>query len=370
MLDIYAIYFPQFYETEYNSRWWGDGFTDWELIKKSTPQFSGHKQPRIPKMGFLDQSLLSTIKSQVALAKEYYIKGFNFYHYWFDSTPYLDKPIENFLKLDEKDSFEFFITWANESWTRQWVGKPNNYLLEQRYYESDLDIVNHYSYISSLFNDKRYKKINNKPIYCIYRPELIPNLSHVLDKFNELSILDGFDGIYFIAFRSYDLANANIIYEKFDALLNFNPRYCINFYSNRNLNFYSKYLRELPERFQAKLANIKKHFQKYKIYSYDDYIESLKLSDSYFDNKPIYDSVFPDWDNTPRYGNKATLFKDVTLDKFKRSLSLAYNKQNSFDDKFIIVNAWNEWSESAYLEPDNDIKFLTLEAIKQFVNSN
>ncbi|MGJ7692190.1 glycoside hydrolase family 99-like domain-containing protein [Escherichia coli] len=49
--------------------------------------------------------------------------GFNFYHYWFDGTVLLDKPMQN-LYNDKSIDIEYFFTWANETWTRQWVGRP------------------------------------------------------------------------------------------------------------------------------------------------------------------------------------------------------------------------------------------------------
>ncbi|HIF9075041.1 glycoside hydrolase family 99-like domain-containing protein [Photobacterium damselae] len=368
MLNIYAIYFPQFYVTDENSKWWGKDFTDWDLVKKAEPLFPNHYQPRDPLLGHVDQSLEETIVKQVELAKEYGIDGFNFYHYWFNGVPYLDVPLKNFIN-SKINNFDFFLTWANESWTRQWVGKPNEYLIKQKYYNNNFEIEQHYSYLSSFFRDSRYKKINNKPVYCIYRPELIPNLNNVLEHLNKLAINDGFLGIYFVAFRSYDIPYQELLYASFDAILNFNPRYCINKnLKNRSKSYLDKYLRLLPEKMQSNLALVKSKFQKETVYDYREYVESIKNTETYFGSLPIYESVFPDWDNTARYSNRATFFNNVSNDLFLESLKIAINKQSKFKEKMLFINAWNEWSESAYIEPDNKFGYEKIKIIKSIKN--
>ncbi|WP_135455709.1 glycoside hydrolase family 99-like domain-containing protein [Vibrio echinoideorum] len=363
-MNIYAIYFPQFYPIKENSEWWGKDFTDWELVKSAVPIFEGHIQPRKPKLGYLDQSLSDTIIKQVELAKDYGIDGFNFYHYWFNSTPYLDMPVENFLKSDIH-SFDFFFTWANESWTRQWVGKPNEYLIKQNHYTSKKDIQDHYHYLSKFFKDIRYKKIENEPVYCIYRPELIRNLDEVIEEFNYLARKDGFSGVHFIAFRSYTTLDSSKLYKNFKAIVNFNPRYTNNTFEKRKQAlFFDRLVRSLPEKIQSLLSILRIKLQKKKIFSYSSFLRGLEDSDVRFDSKPVYNTVFPDWDNTPRYGKRATLFKEVSSENFHSALKIASKKCETFDEKMIIINAWNEWSESAYLEPDDRYGYSNLEKVQ------
>ncbi|EGQ8033735.1 hypothetical protein G5Y03_004693, partial [Vibrio parahaemolyticus] len=350
----YPFYFPQLYPTVENDLWWGKGFTDWKLVESAKKNFPEHNQPRTPLLGQLDQSDPSVIKSQCELAKRYGVNGFNFYHYWFDGKVLLNKPVENLLE-DKSIDFEYFFTWANENWTRQWIGDPESLLIKNTY-EDNKELWNeHFLYLLKFFRDCRYTKVNNKPIFCIYRPEIIPNLNEMLDYFAELAVQNGFDGLHYIAMRAYEVFNAEAVYDKFDAIVNFQPRYAINKHLANRSKIVSKaesLARRLPEKWQAIIS--KRFSQKsYRVFSYSDYLETLKLScDLVLNDKTCYQVVFPDWDNTARYSERATLFSDISNDSFRSALEIAINNVANCDNKFVFVNAWNEWSEGAYLEPD------------------
>ena len=84
------------------------------------------------------------------------------------------------------------------------------------------------------------------------------------------------------------------------------------------------------------------------------------------------------WDNTPRKGNNATIFSNFTLTKFKQWLSYLFfkyenNKNLDTEEKFIFINAWNEWAEGTYLEPDQKYGHGYLNAVyevkKNFVSN-
>ncbi|MCY9872550.1 glycoside hydrolase family 99-like domain-containing protein [Vibrio barjaei] len=367
MIDVFAFYFPQLYVTEENSLWWGEGFTDWQLTKEAKPLFEGHHQPRVPRLGYQDQSSPQVLNNQVQLASRYGLAGFNFYHYWFDSKAYLDVPILNLLSDKSLDT-KFMLTWANESWTRQWVGKPNEYLIEQKYYSNQSEVDKHYRYLSKCFLDHRYYRIDGRPVLAIYRPELIPDLRSVLARFNSLAQDDGFKSIYFMACRSYDLPNSRELYHDFQGIINFNPRYVVNsFLKDSKVTGLEKYFRLLPEKWQSKLVTIRNVNKKHVIYSYRDVVKAFNHVPAFEGDIPVYQSVFPDWDNTARYSSRATLFSDVTEARFKEMIKLAISNSTESHEKVLFVNAWNEWSESAYLEPDTTKGYKYLEILSEAV---
>lgn len=364
---VFGFYFPQFYAIPENNNWWGEGFNDWKLVREATPiTNANNNQPRVPgRLGYYDQSSPDIIIEQAKLAKKYGLSGFNFYHYWFDGKVLLDKPMQNLLDNKNID-IEFFFTWANESWTRQWVGKPNEILIKQSHTADEGIWDNHYNYLKDFFNDKRYTKIDNKPVFCIYRPELINDLNVFLKYFNKKARSDGYDGFYFIAFRSYSILDANTIYAGFDSLLNFQPRFSFNKYlknKNKLINLLEKIARSLPEQVQLKIISALKN-KAHTAYDYNEFIQTLGRDRS-FNGKTVYQSICPDWDNTARYKEKSTFFVNTSVQAFENGLNIIRENLKDCEEKIVFINAWNEWSESAYLEPDLVNQYAYLEAVRR-----
>lgn len=351
---VFPLYFPQLYSIPENDEWWGSGFTDWKLVESAGPIFDGHYQPREPLLGYVNQSLPSTIKQQCDLAKSYGVTGFNFYHYWFDGKVLLDAPATNLLN-DKTIKFDFFFTWANENWTRQWIGKPNEILIKNNYQRLEVMWNQHFEYLLNFFKDERYSKVDGKPIFCIYRPEIIANLDCMIDFFQRRAKEEGFEGVYLIAMRAYVISNPEKIYDKFDSIINFQPRFALNKYlsaRSKFTRFLESVARRFPEYIQSRLAFFISN-KKHTIYSYSDYIDTLNNEDDYcFGSKDCYQMIFPDWDNTARYGVRATLFSNVSVEQFNKAIESVVEGQKNFKNKFLFINAWNEWSEGAYIEPD------------------
>ena len=78
----------------------------------------------------------------------------------------------------------------------------------------------------------------------------------------------------------------------------------------------------------------------------------------------------PSFDNTPRRGNRALVLDSSSPMLFKMWLSdiIKETKKNKkLDDKIIFLNAWNEWAEGAYIEPDLKWQYGYLEAVRDAI---
>jgi hypothetical protein len=361
-----AFYFPQFHPIKENNRWWGDGFTDWDLVKKAKKYDSEQNQPRIPlDSNYYDLSNSESITWQVELAKKFGLGGFNFYHYWFDGKLILEKPMELFLE-NRNNQLDFCITWANETWTKQWIGS-SEVLIEQRHCNNKEIWNNHFNYLLKFFKDRRYIKIDNKPIFCIYRPELNKEMDEYIDFFNKKAIENGFKGIYFIGMKSYDIDKESIVYRNFNAKMFFQPRYLFNkkFFQRKSLTSkIEKKLRLLPEKIQLFIGRMKFLFEKNKKIDYTAFGEEL-LNLASNTKEKIYQSIIVDWDNTARYKKRSKFFINTSPFNFEKYLSRLTKIEKEKNNEFIFINAWNEWSEGAYLEPDTKNKCEYLEVIKK-----
>lgn len=386
-MKIIAFYLPQFHVINENNEWWGNGFTEWTNTKKSKPLFKDHYQPREP-LGDNYYNLLDdeVKKWQVKLAKNNGVYGFCFYHYWFkDGKKLLEKPIEQYLKNKELD-LPFCLSWANEPWSRRWDGSEHKVLMPQEYGGQD-EWKDHFNYLLPFFKDKRYITSVGKPIFIIYKPDIIPCLNEMIDFWQDLAKYNGLQGISFV----YQYPNFHLDMNKddsrFDMAIEFEPMYSLT--RSRFNKKTSEKIKELHELYRL---NFKAFFNRSKqiINGLMDRNLSPKLSFRFtvtdirdydvlvnksITNMPVTEKavpgVFTNWDNTPRRGQNATLFIGSTPKKFKEYLSIQIKRAKEIYKKdMIFVNAWNEWAEGAYLEPDKKYGYAYLQAVKDALIEN
>lgn len=356
-----AFYLPQFHEIKENNEWWGKGFTDWNNVKKARPFFSNHRQPRVPlNKKYYDLSNIDDIKKQVDLANEYGIYGFCFYHYWFDGKLLLEKPIE--LLHRRKDiNIKFCFSWANEPWARTWDGKNNDILINQNYGE-ETDWGNHFMYFLEYFNDDRYIKINNMPMLLIYKSKSIPRFKEMVRYWNELAIEHGYNGIYLVdTLRDKNISSDSKL---FNAYVEFEPARSLNTISARELwtaRFHREFLGLINKiTKKRKLENKIKQFR---------FVaeKSVRLSEN--NPKNTYCGVFCGWDNSPRKNTRATIITEpskIEFEKYLKTKNKIVIEHNDYDNQYVFINAWNEWAEGTYLEPDTINKYKYLEVIRKY----
>lgn len=349
-MKLIAFYLPQFHVIPENDQWWGKGFTEWTNTRKAKALFKGHYQPREPlNDNYYDLSDKRIMIWQADLAKYFGIYGFCYYHYWFNGKILLEKPLENMLASRSVD-IPFCLSWANEPWTRRWDGLNQEVLMPQSY-GSDQDWQHHFMYLAQYFKDNRYIMINNKPVFIIYRTKKIDNADAMINCWNELARNMGFEGLYIIeTLNSYQ---KEPFIKQSSAVLEFEPMYTLtHFYPRsikimdiaRNMTLYNR-------------VNTKKYVNVWK-----QIIQKGLLS---FDGRKTIPGAFIDWDNTPRMNNKGFAIRGANPEKFKYFFLLQLKKAiQDYKSDFLFINAWNEWAEGAYIEPDKRYGYQYLSAIK------
>ncbi len=349
---LIAYYLPQFYPDPHNTEWWGRGTTEWTNVSKAVPQYLGHDQPHLPgELGYYDLRVKENMYRQIELAKFYGIYGFCFYFYWFDGERLLDLPFNAFVN-DKSIDFPFSICWVNESWTRQWSEASDTPLIVQNASEESYK-----AFIEScvdLFSLPNYIRVKGCPIFTVYRPRHIPNPREVISYWRKyVKEKTGLE-LYIIASLGSareERESAKYLEQGFDA--------CSEFAIGPQLS----YMKKITSTKEFVCENFEGE-----IYDYKDLVETkgyLKLP-----NHKIYRAISPMWDNTARKKNRGLILDGSTPELYKQWLFdiIQETKENhTTEDNLIFVNAWNEWAEGAYLEPDLRWKYGYLEATRDAI---
>jgi len=334
---LIALHLPQFHPIPENDTWWGPGFTEWTNVVSAVPQFSGHEQPRLPAdLGYYDLRVPEVRAKQASLARAHGIEAFCYWHYWFGGQRLLERPVNEILASGEPD-FPFCLAWANETWSRRWLGQEKDVLVKQVY--SPEDNCRHAAWLAEAFADSRYLRINGRPIFAIYRPGDLPDLKHFADAVRGACKLRGVSDPHIIGVNSHQ--HADWRQRGLDANLDFEPQ-----------------LGVLPNFLASGL----------KVF---DYASARKLMHGRKRNYPFHPCIFTAWDNTPRRGKDAIVFVDSTPELFAEGLNETIESVEGkpFEERLVFVNAWNEWAEGNYLEPDQKNGRAYLEAVRR-VNVN
>ncbi len=327
---VLAFYLPQFHPVPENDAWWGKGFTEWTNVARGLPRFAGHYQPRIPRdLGHYRLDDGAVLARQAALARGAGLHGFVFYFYWFNGRRLLDTPLEALL-ADPSLDLPFCLMWANENWTRRWDGSDQEILVSQDY--RDADEVALIATFARHFADPRYIRLAGRPLLMVYRAGLIPHTAAAIARWRQGFAAFGFDPMFVMAqsFTDRDPRPFGM-----DAAVEFPPHK----------------LTEGVAQVNARLHMLD-HAATAQVYAYADIAAATDLAPPGFD---LIRTAMPGWDNDARRQGAGMVVHGSTPAAYQAWLSRlieAAIAQPIHGEALVCVNAWNEWAEGAYLEPD------------------
>ena len=340
-MKVIAYYLPQYYPFKENNEWWGEGFTEWTNVGRAKVLFRGHEQPKIPKdLGYYDLRLAEVREKQARMAREAGVTGFCYWHYWFgNGKQLLDMPLKEVLRTGEPE-LPFSLGWANESWkAKVWNindASQDKLLIEQLYPGID-DIKAHFHSILPALRDKRYIRIDGKPIFVIYKPLLLPDATQFIDIWNGLAKENNLsEGFFFIGHTLNIREKVKILGLGFDA---------VNIVRTGEHRFNNNVIRKIP----------------YQLFKFKFLGKPLKLKYSfiskYFDNdvdmeENVMPTIIPNWDHTPRSGKRGVVFHNSTPKLFLKHVRRVIDRVKNKKRKVVFLKSWNEWGEGNYMEPD------------------
>lgn len=357
---VIAFYLPQFHPVEINDKYWGKGFTEWTNVAKAKPVYRGQYQPQIPAdLGFYDLRLPEVREEQAQMAREAGIEGFCYWYYRFDkNTRVLEMPVREIMRLKKPD-FPFCIGWANHDWSNKTWKKTKQfqkdiYFFRQQYL-GEKDYMDFFYEVLPMFRDERYIKVDKKPLFYIFDPDAVPDMSLFINVWNKLAKQNGIEGVFFVA-RADSCGKAPVIYHK-EFISQGLERYknyislgfdAVNSFSFRRAEVLATgYGKKVWRQIQRKVFGYALNKHDYgKVMSHYYTIED--------ELEYVLPTIMPRRDRTPRSGRNALVYSDSTPEKFRKALREALKRisKKSEQHKILFLDSWNEWGEGSYMEPD------------------
>lgn len=379
---IIALYLPQFHPIPENDLWWGPGFTEWTNVAKAKPLFRGHVQPRIPAdLGFYDLRLSETREAQAKLAKEAGIEAFCYYHYWFGGKQLLERPFNEVLSSGNPD-FPFCLCWANHSWSNKtWNRKSslqeNSMLMEQVYLGEEEDTA-HFMSLLSAFQDKRYVRIDGKPVFVLYEPIHHPRVRQWIQTWRTLAKENGLPGLYLIGMTPSTLTikvdeqgnssrvmpNLESSAEVYQSILDMGFDAVNSLGKRRGEMLATGRIKELAKTILRRIG-----IPIGQRYDYAKTVSGYFAPEDKWEN--VFPTILPQWDRTPRMASYDGVYVGATPAKFEKHINDAIElvKDKSTEHKVIFLKSWNEWGEGNYVEPDQEFGHGWLDAIKNALSA-
>ena len=340
MARFIAFYLPQYHPTPENDEWWGKGFTEWTNVARAERLYKGHYQPKVPgELGFYDLRMSEAREAQAQLAKEYGVEGFCYWHYWFgNGKRLLQRPFDEVVASGKPD-FPFCLAWANHSWAKKQFDKNGTQeLLMEQTYPGEEDYILHFNTMLPAFKDKRYIKVDGKCLFAVYNPLADDSIHRVmLPLWQWLAKENGLEGFYFVGKSDKGRLRKEILEAGYDAVYN-DAVHNIH----HQLPLWRKILIEIGQRY----------FHRPQIYQYKDAVKYMVGEEERAENAiPV---IAPNWDHTPRSGNRGILFHDCKPKYFGELVrhTIETVKDKEPEHQVVFIKAWNEWGEGNYMEPD------------------
>jgi hypothetical protein len=352
--QVAAYYFPNWHPCKWNEPRYGQGKSEWEAVKAAFPRFPGHKQPKAPLWGYEDESDPAVMEKKIAAAADHGVDVFLFDWYWWESGPSLEAALERaYFGASNNQRVKFAIMWANH----RPVTRPT-------FDEAADRIVNKY------FTHPSYWMVEGRPYVSIYELHtLIAGLGsdaigtgvdetrRAIDSLREKTLKAGFPGLHLNAVEwglrslpdaSQEAQNWMIGALGIDSVTDYVWVHHID-------------LPDFPENPYPQVAETA-------YADWDCFAGSYRV--------PYHPNVTMGWDSWPRVPPEQAvepgrypatpLITGNPPGEFRKALARArqWLERPEITQKILTINAWNEWTEGSYLEPDTEYGMGYLEAIR------
>jgi hypothetical protein len=366
---VAAIYFPSWHVDDHYSSWYGEGWNEYRLLAENPERFPGHHRIQPAKdWGYFDEADPKWMARQIDQAAQFGVDVFIFDWYWYSGVQILHRPVEEALpKTPNRDKIKYALMWANHPWIDyfpvKYEGEPN-WLFRARHSTADFDRVIQHC-IERHFNQPNYWRVNGGAYFSLFIPEDLmtqvggpQQCKAMLTAAREKVRKAGLGEVHFAGFTGNhgndERSIPNLEAAGFDSVTGY------------NLNPMSADDHKLPER------------------PFEEYDHLVERHEELWDrmstgNLPYAPVVTVGWDATARwekgvpwpptknaYPYSPTAINN-TPEKFGGLVrrGLRQMEEAKVRPPFLLINAWNEWTEGASLLPQEKYGNGYLEALKK-----
>lgn len=370
---IVCYYFPGYHPDPRNDARHGAGWTEWDLVKAARPRFDKHAQPKVPKWGYEDESNPTVMARKIDAAAEHHIDTLLFDWYWYDG-PFLNGALDKgFLRAANNDRIRFALMWANHDWLDIHPAKLNTpapLVFPGRVDAETFDQITD-TLIGTYFRHPSYWRIDGRPYFSIYEMcTLVEGLGGIqaarnaLQRFREKARVAGLPGLHLNGviwgIRPPPGQNGQASVGEVTSVLGLDSVTSYVWVHYLNLDtFPATDYRQVLSRVLQKWRRFEREF-------------------------PVvyYPNVTMGWDPSPRtvqsdrYVNAGYPYTPILSGNTPVAFQEALLQVKTFlerrppHERIVTINAWNEWTEGSYLEPDTVHGMAYLAAIKEAFYGN
>jgi hypothetical protein len=350
--DVAAYVWPSYTGDELRTRiFWPEGIGEWQSVKNAVSKFPGHSWPRKPLWGYVNEADPKVMEMQIDEATGHGINIFIYDWYWYDKRPFLENCLnDGFLKAKNNKKMKFYLMWANHDADYLWDVRNShidNVIWDGAVDRKEFEIVCN-RLLEKYFTHPLYYKINGKPVLSIFSIDRlvqglggIEKTAEALKWFNDLLVKAGMNGLHLQFILRWDTDPDTVKTLGFD--------------STTHYQF-------------AMFTDIDRDY----IDILDDVHSEWKKIDGSYDI-PYFPSVSLGWDNNPRFKDfKPGIIRNNTPENVQKVLEMAKKYADNHPDQppLVIINSWNEWTETSYLQPDDLYGYGYLESVKRVFRSS
>ena len=356
---VAAYYWPDYHPDPRMESFLGPGWTEYQMIAASQPKYEGHDQPREPLWGPENEADPKVMARKIDAAADHGVNCWIMDWYWYENQPLLEGALKRgLMQAPNRDRIKFALMWANHTFIDIFpAGRPGN---RGRLWAGEVDRATFDSAVDHIlaqgyFAQSNYLRLDGKIYFSIY----------------ELgTLIKGLGGL--AATR--------------DALESFRRKVREAGLGEMNLNVILWQIPELPPAVPGDREKTKQEvLEQLGIDSLTTYtwVHTVPLNIPYDEwarrafgqweqwtgefSIPYIPNVSIGWDNNARnLGPLVGHIRDSTPAKFKNALVEAkrFLGKHPTLPRMVTINAWNEWPEGAYLEPDKKFGYGYLEAVR------